>query len=72
MNIVRQATTLPMAPIGRTNTLRNYRLHINCRPVYLCYRYDSVCRDGLLVRESERCQVLSWPNKHAWVAPGAS
>ena len=26
----------------------------------------------MLVRESERCHVLSWPNKHAWVAPRAS
>jgi len=40
--------------------------------VYSCYRYDSVCRDGLFVRESERSHVLSWPNKHACVAPRAS
>ena len=46
--------------------------HLCCPPLYSCYRYDSVCRDCLLVRESERCHVLSWPNKHAWVAPRAS
>jgi len=40
--------------------------------VYSCFRYDSVCRDGLLERESERCHALSWSNKHAWVAPRAS
>ena len=39
---------------------------------FIFIRYDSVCRDGLLVRESERCHVLSWPNKHAWVAPRTS
>jgi len=41
MNIVRQATTLPMTLlVGPTETI-----HINCPPVYSCYRYDSVCRD---------------------------
>jgi len=33
--------------------------------VYSCYRYDSICRDRLLVRESESCHVLNWPTKHA-------
>ena len=57
-------------PIGRINTEET--IHINCPPVYSCYRYDSVCRDGLLVRESGRCHVVIWSNKHARVAPRAS
>jgi len=60
----------PWPYIGRTNTWET--IHINCPPVPSCYRYDSVRRDGLLVRESEGCHVLSWPNKHVWVAPRAS
>jgi len=60
MNIVRQATTLPLALLVGP-TLKE-TIHITCPPVYSCYRYDSVCSDGLLIRESERCHVLSWPN----------
>jgi len=63
---------LPRAPLPFNRLcLRNYT-HFDCPLVYSCCRYDSVCRDGLLVRESERCHVLSWPNEHAWVAPIAS
>jgi len=69
MNIVRQAIALPMVLyVGPTQET----IHINCPSVYTCYRYDSVCLDGLLVKESEICHVISWPNKHAWVAPRAS
>jgi len=41
-------------------------------PIWIFLGAPTAFYMALLVRESERCHVLSWPSKHAWVAPRAS